>query len=1430
MFESIIRASIKYKFLVFMMVVGIIGAGIYAMLAIPLDAVPDITNNQVQVVTVSPTLAPQEVEQLITFPIEVAVANIPDVTEIRSISRYGLSVITIVFADGMPILDARQYVKEQLALAEAEIPAGLGAPELMPITTGLGEIYQYTIDVLPEYRVQYDPMQLRTIQDWIVKRQLSGIPGIIEVSSFGGYLKQYEVSIDPVLLRSFGLTIKDVFMALEANNQNSGGSYIEKSQKAYYIRTEGRISELDDIRRIVVGSTAKAPILVKDIATVGWGSPKRYGAMTKDGLGEAVGGITLMLKGANSSDAIRNVQDRVAFIQKNLPEGVIIAPYLDRSNLVMKAIKTVATNLIEGGIIVMVILFVFLGHWRASVIVASVIPLALFFAFIMMRIFNVSANLMSLGALDFGIVVDGAVIIVESVIHTLYLGFVGQKLSQHQMDEIVANASANIYKTAAFGVLIILIVFFPILTLTGIEGKMFTPMALTVSFAILGAMLLSLTYVPVISTVLLKKNIKAHFTFSDHLMVSIRKMYLPVLDLALRFPKMVLSVSIALLVISGILFTRMGSEFIPTLEEGDLAMQMTIQPGSSLNESVATSTKAEQILLANFPEVKHVVSKIGTAEVPTDPMAIEDADIMIILKDKDEWTTTDSREELVEMMKEKLDVLPGASFEFTQPIQLRFNELMTGAKTDIAIKVFGEDVDELKNAAIAIENAIIDIPGAGDVKIEQTDGLPQLIVSINRHRLAQYGLHVDEVNQAIRAAYAGEVAGVVFEGEKKFDLVVRLSGNSRSDLNLSQMYLPLSDGSLIPLSELTTTQLVEGPMQISREDAKRRIVIGVNVRNRDVASLVADIQQTIANQVKLPPGYFVTYGGEFENLRAARERLMVAVPISLLLIFIFLFTAFKSVKYSLIIFTAVPFAAIGGVFALFTRGMPFSISAGVGFIALFGVAVLNGIVLISYLNDLRKTSDKSLPGIIVEGCTTRLRPVLMTASVAAFGFLPMALSSSAGAEVQKPLATVVIGGLVSSTLLTLLVLPAIYLMFNNFKTEEGNRISKLALTLLFALGIPFIGHSQEQPLSLQTAVQRAIDTNPQVAIAQKNIEIATINKEQSWQPGRLNVDYQRGNINSFASDYYWDFMQSLGNPFAAAAKRDLSTSMIHAEEAQLQLVIKEVVYQTSTDWLQWANYQQQLDLLLPLQPLLDSLKKGVELGVNNGAINKLEAQSVAQLHANVVNQQMTLRMAIDQLGLSLQQTCQLDGLPQKADSTGWAAFMPKQTPTGISQAFLVARDQRLAFAEQQIKFSQQSMMPDFRVGYFQQQIDLTKGYNGWRAGISIPLWWKPEKKEVQKAKVELDKTTLAQNFEISKMETQLAMLIDLEEEFRQRLSNDTQLEMPSVDQILKSVSIGQTRLVEATQLVRQHIEVEMSRLANQLNYQLIINDIKYLTE
>ena len=1026
MINRIISFSVKNKFIIGLFIVALIGWGAYSLSRLPIDAIPDITNNQVQIISLAPSLAVQEVESFITAPIEVAVANIPDIIELRSISRLGLSVVTVVFEDNVDVYWARQQLTERLKEAEESIPQGLAQISLAPISSGLGEIFQYRLAVAKGYEKEFNPRELRTIQDWIVRREMLGTPGVADINSYGGFVSQYEIAVNPERLRGMNLTLTDIFTALERNNENTGSAYIDKKPNAYFIRGIGLIKTIDDIEKIVVKTNASGiPVLIRDVAVVQFGNATRYGAFVVDTT-EAVGGVVMMLKGANAHQVIENVETRIQSIQKSLPKQVRIEAYLNRSDLVGRAIGTVSRNLIEGALIVIFILVILLGNMRAGLIVASVIPLSMLFAVSLMNIFGVSGNLMSLGAIDFGLIVDGAVIIVESVVHRIFMSknhLPGvSRLNQDQMDENVIDSAKRMMSSATFGQIIILIVYLPIMALVGIEGKMFRPMAQVVTFALIGAAILSLTYVPMASALFLSKKTGQKTGFSEKLMNWLRKKFNPAIRYTLKH-KMVVSFSaVALFLFSLFMFSRLGGEFIPQLEEGDLASGVMTLQGGSLTNTVDEVIKANRILLKNFPEIKHAVCKIGAGEIPTDPTPMETGDYIITLKDKSQWVSAKTREELVAKMEEKLVALAGVKFEFQQPIAMRFNELMTGSKQDIAVKIFGDDLNTLAERAQEVEKLIQLVPGVQDINVEKVTGLAQIQVEYNRDRLAQYGLSVADVNSILRTAFAGSQAGVVFDEEKRFGLVVRMDKDYRKSLDdIKNLTVAIRDSKQIPFEQVADISIKSGPAQVSRENTKRRITIGFNVRNRDVQSVINDVNSNIDEKIKLPTGYYVTYGGQFKNLEAAQKRLSIAVPIALLLIFVLLYFTFNSVKQSLLIFSAVPMSAIGGVFALWIRGMNFSISAGVGFIALFGVAVLNGIVLIAEFNRLEKEGCTDIMERVIKGLNTRFRPVIMTAAVASLGFLPMALSTSAGAEVQKPLATVVIGGLLTATILTLFV-------------------------------------------------------------------------------------------------------------------------------------------------------------------------------------------------------------------------------------------------------------------------------------------------------------------------------------------------------------------------------------------------------------------------
>ncbi|HPH46299.1 MAG TPA: CusA/CzcA family heavy metal efflux RND transporter [Chryseolinea sp.] len=1063
MLNSIIQFSIGNKLIVGLMILGLIGWGSYSVTQLPIDAVPDITNNQVQVLTIAPSQSALDIERQVTFPIEQTMATIPGIEEIRSFSRFGLSVVTIVFSDEKDVYWARQQVSERLTEAKKQIPPGAGTPELAPMTTGLGEIYQYILKVEPGYENKYSIMELRTIQDWIVRRQLLGTKGVADVSSFGGYLKQFEIAISPEKLRSLNLSVSEVFAALETNNQNTGGAYIEKNTNAYYIRSEGLITSIDDIGNIVVrSSTSGIPLLMRDVASIKLGSAIRFGAMTQNGKSETVGAMVMMLKGANSSRVINDVKERVSAIQKTLPKGVTIEPFLDRTKLVNNAIETVTQNLAEGALIVIFVLVLLLGNLRAGLVVASVIPLSMLFAIIMMNLFGVSGNLMSLGAIDFGLIVDGAVIIVEATLHYISTSGNIRRLTQSEMDEQVGSSAKKMMNAAAFGQIIILIVYLPILSLVGIEGKMFKPMAQTVIFAIIGAAILSLTYVPLASALFLSKNPSHKKSISDRIIDWIHRFYSPSLTLAIVNKKATITISIVMLIASIYIFSTLGGEFLPELDEGDFAVETRLLTGSSLTSTLQATLKGEEAILKNFPEVEKVIAKIGSAEIPTDPMPIEAADLMVVMKDKSEWVSAKSKDEMIEKMHKVLNEnVPGVWFDFQHPIQMRFNELMTGARQDVVIKVYGEDLNRLASYGAQIGKLAEGIEGTETIFVENITGLSQIIIRLKRDQLARFNLTVQNINQVINTALAGQSAGLLFEGEKRFDIVVRLDEEKRKSIeDVRNLSITNPTGLQIPLSQVADVVLEVGPNQIQRDDAKRRIVIGFNTGGRDVESIVKELQKKVDAYIKFEPGYSVTYGGTFKNLQEARARLAIALPVALILIFILLFFAFGSIRQGLLIYTAIPLSAIGGVFALWLRDMPFSISAGIGFIALFGVAVLNGIVLISEFNRLKNDGIKDLVEIIMKGTTTRLRPVIMTATVASLGFLPMALSHGSGAEVQKPLATVVIGGLASATLLTLIVLPVLYFVSEKIPAGKMKRsVSALLFFLTFGLGYQVQGQT-----------------------------------------------------------------------------------------------------------------------------------------------------------------------------------------------------------------------------------------------------------------------------------------------------------------------------------------------------------------------------------
>ncbi|AKZ62495.1 cation transporter [Herbaspirillum hiltneri N3] len=1047
MFERIIRFAIEHRWLVLLAVFGLAAYGVYSYQKLPIDAVPDITNVQVQINTSAPGYSPLETEQRISFPIETVMSGLPNLDQTRSLSRYGLSQVTVIFKDGTDIYFARQLVNERIQEARSKLPSGID-PAMGPISTGLGEIYLWTVEAKEGAKnadgVPYSPADLREIQDWIIKPQLRNVPGVTEINSIGGYAKEYHVAPSPAKLASYGLTLQNVAAALERNNANVGAGYIEKRGEQYLIRAPGQVASLDDIRNIILGNVQGVAIRIRDVAEVGIGRELRTGAATENGR-EVVLGTVFMLIGQNSRTVSQAVDKKMAEINRSLPEGVQAVTVYDRTVLVDKAISTVKKNLIEGAVLVIAVLFLFLGNIRAAVITAMVIPLAMLFTFTGMVSNHVSANLLSLGALDFGIIIDGAVVIVENCVRRLAHAqqHHGRPLTRSERFHEVFAASREARRPLLFGQLIIMIVYLPMFALTGVEGKMFQPMAFTVVAALLGAMILSVTFIPAAIALFIGDKVDEK---ENALMRAAKRIYAPLLQASLRNKPVVLSLAAAVIVLCTLLGTKLGSEFVPSLNEGDLAIQALRIPGTSLTQSVEMQQQLERTLKDNFPEIERVFARTGTAEVASDPMPPNISDGYIMLKPQDHWPKPrKTRDELIAAIQETVASLPGNSYEFSQPIQLRFNELISGVRSDVAVKVFGDDMDVLNDTAAKIAATLGKVPGATEVKVEQSTGLPMLTVKIDREKTARYGLNIGDVQDTVAMAIGGKEAGTLFQGDRRFDIIVRLPENERNDLDAIKRLpipRPQADGKLsyIPLGEVADFDIAPGPNQVSRENGKRRVVVSANVRGRDLGSFVDDAAAGIAAQVKIPTGYWIAWGGQFENLQSATQRLQIVVPVALLLVFVLLFAMFNNVKDGLLVFTGIPFALTGGVLALAMRGIPLSISAAVGFIALSGVAVLNGLVMIAFIRTLRE-EGRSLDDAIFEGAMTRLRPVLMTALVASLGFVPMALATGTGAEVQRPLATVVIGGILSSTLLTLLVLPLLYRLVHAPDSEdkdEGN--------------------------------------------------------------------------------------------------------------------------------------------------------------------------------------------------------------------------------------------------------------------------------------------------------------------------------------------------------------------------------------------------------
>jgi heavy metal efflux system protein len=1441
MLERIIQYSIHHKLIVLLFSLGIIGFGLYSLSEIPIGAVPDVTNNQVQIITTSRNLATEDVEKFLTYPVELEMANLPGVKEIRSISKFGLSVVTVVFNDDIGTYLPRQLIAEKIKSAEDKIPEGFGKPFMGPITTGLGEIYQYVIDVDSTHKDDYTLSDIRTIQDWIVKRQLSGIPGVVEVNTWGGFLKQYEVAINPELLRSLNISITEVYTALEKNNSVAGGGYIEKVNQTYFIRGEGLVSSLEDIENIVIENRGGTPIYIRDVAQVGFGHATRFGAITGNGEGEKVLGQVMMLKGANSEAVINAVKTRVEEIQSSLPPGITINAFLERSELIDKTTFTIAENLILGCLIVIFVVVLLLGNIRSGLVVASVIPMTLLFALSLMYIFGVDANLMSLGAIDFGIIIDGAVIIVEFIAFKItsertQLLALPKAERQNFIDNITHSGASKMMHSAVFGQLIIIIVFIPILSLVGVEGKMFRPMALVFSFALIGAMLLCFTYVPVIASLFIRPSNPDKKTISSRLMAFLEDKYKPTISWALRKKKLVLSMAVVLLVGVAFLFTRMGGEFVPTLDEGDFVIQPVLKTGTSLSKTVEATTQIESIL-KKFPEVEQVVSRIGAAEVPTDPMSMEESDVIIKLKPKGEWVSAKSKDELADKFKEALTAeIPGVEFEFTQPIEMRFNELITGVRADLAIKIFGEDLDILYKKALEVEKAIGNIEGAADIIVEKVAGLPQMSVKYNRQKIAEYGLNVEDLNNVITMGFAGKSAGTVFEGEKQFDLVVRFDQKHHKDIqDIETASILLANGNKLPLSEFAKISYTKGPAKISRDNTKRRIVVGVNVRNRDLESVVKDVQQVIDREVKLPTGYSIDYGGQFENLRTAKDRLMIAVPIALVLIFILLYFAFDSVKEALIIYSAIPLSAVGGVLLLYIRGLPFSISAGVGFIALFGIAVLNGIVLIEEFKELKAHGITDINKRILVGTKKRLRPVLLTAAAAALGFLPMAISTSAGAEVQRPLATVVVGGLISATALTLVVLPVLYALFDRKGHRPKKRMRVTAVAVLAMLSLPLLGQAQTKQITVEQAVQIALTNNLALKASSQRIDQSKQMMGSAFDIDKTHIYYNYDQNNIAPNNQplkVWGVSQSLQFPTVYGAKRKVIEGKTALAEDQYVLDQRMVTKEVSKVYYEVVYWQQMLKNYSYLDSLYAQFAHAANRRFEQGESNYLEKLTAETKQKEISVQLNQIKERIQKSYIGLNQWLQTDTVYTINGED--LALLKIEPLDSINHPGVNYYMNAIRLSQQKYSLEKQQLLPDIQLSVFNgtnSGID-AQNYTGFQAGIAIPLWFGAHKSKIIAAKTETSiMENEAENYQVQLKSKYQALLSDMkqyEEGINYYENAGKKLSEELISHAAKGFQNGEIDFLQYVQLLENAKSIEMNYLSSLFQYDMSVLEANYI--
>jgi len=1447
MLNRIIYFSIKNKLIIGLFLIALVGYGSYQFTQLPIDAVPDITDNQVQVITVAPSFGATDIERLVTFPIEQANNNIAGLKEIRSFSRFGLSLVTIVFNDETNIYWARQQVSERLQQVQSQIPQGIGTPVLGPITTGLGEIYQYVIKPKQGYENKFNVTDLRTMQDWIVRRQLLGVKGVAEVSSFGGKLKQYHLEIDPNKLQSYNINIGDVFKALENNNQNTGGAYIEKGPTVLYIRSEGLIGNMDDIKNIAIKNLSSGePLFIRDIADVKIGSAVRYGAMCYNDDGEVAGAVVMMLKGANSSEVIKNVKERIQQIQKTLPDGVVLEPFLDRTKMVNNAISTVQKNLLEGALIVVFVLVLFLGNFRAGFIVASVIPLAMLFAIILMNFFGVSGNLMSLGALDFGLIVDGAVIIVEGVMHTLThskkFGSI-KNLSQSTMDEEVNLSAGKMMNSAVFGQIIILVVYLPIFTLQGIEGKMFIPMAQTVAFALLGAFVLSLTYIPMMSAVFLSKTIQNKPNFSDKLMQKVERAYQAILNKVIMFPRTVIAAVLILFAVSIAVLLSLGGEFIPALEEGDFAVDTRVLTGSNLSTTIVNTQKAAHILRTHFSEVEKIVTKIGSGEVPTDPMPMEASDMMIILKDKKEWKNATSFNELSEKMSKALEEVPGITAGFQFPVQMRFNELMTDARQDVVCKIFGENLDTLSKYANLLSTISNKVEGIKNIYVEPILGNPQLVIKYNRSALAQFNLNINDVNKIVNTSLAGQTAGIVFEGEKRFDLVVKIKNELKKNIqDINSILIPMPNGSQVPLQQIAAVTEEESPNQIQREDAKRRIVVGFNVRNVDVETVVHELQKKLNTNLKLPTGYYITYGGSFENLNAAKQRLFIAVPVSLLLIFVLLYFAFNSIKQGLLIYTAIPLSAIGGILFLALRGLPFSISAGIGFIALFGVAVLNGIVLIAEFNRLKQDGLTDIKRIILMGTKVRLRPILMTAFVASLGFFPMAISNGAGAEVQRPLATVVIGGLLIATFLTLFVLPILYMIveggFKKIKVQQ-----KVAIIVVICFGSTFqISANAQPPISLKVAIDIALRNNLTIKNEQLKVQYQQALIGSATNINATNFSAEYGKMNSAYNDTKFLIAQGFALPKLYQQQKQFLTA--EWNNSLLSVKVNELVLkkQVTEIYCHWQYLLQKQILLIKLDSLYQSFYNAVKIKLQKGETNVLEKAFAETNLLNITNQKNSIEADLKIVELQFQMllnttanyTLKIDDEPLSiAKLLDTAALHQHPTMQQISQKEQIAKAM--------IAVDKAKLLPEFSLGYNNSSIKgfgaddqyyaSSERFGSVQLSMAIPIFSNAQKAKIKSSEINLKVTEATTQIELKNFHSSYKIAVI---NYNKQLKIVEQLKsigLLNINIINTSANLqfanGNISFLEWGQLMHQAINIEndyieavksLNEAATQVNY------------